>query len=196
VPGTGRGPSGRVDLERARVSAKEPLAGVEALAPAFACRSAFRGGQEVLQRDVEHRGPRLGERLVAVGDCRTHSDPPAACLLDARSHEQLGIDRDRAAVADEDASRHRRERVPGGEEPARLVERGRDDAAVRDAGTALVALVEGEERLVLRETCFGRLRQPQTDRVVAAAPARRVVVRRDLVYGQTPSKVPKRSSCR
>jgi hypothetical protein len=65
-----------------------------------------------------------------------------------------------------------------------------------DAGAALMAFVEREERFVLREPRFGGLRQAQADRVVAAAPARRIVMRGDLVYGQTPSKVPKRNSWR
>ena len=76
------------------------------------------------------------------------------------------------AVADEDPRRHGRERVPGGEQPDRLVERARDEPAVDDARAALVALVEREVRLVLGQALGGRQRQVQAVRVVPASPAR------------------------
>jgi hypothetical protein len=60
---------------------------------------------------------------------------------------------------------------------------------VRESGAALVALVERERRLVGVGALLGRLREPEADRVVAAAEAGRVVVRRDL------QRIPPRSKC-
>jgi hypothetical protein len=51
---------------------------------------------------------------------------------------------------------------------------------VREAGPALVALVERERDLVGVGALLRRLREPEADWVVAAAEASRVVVRRDL----------------
>jgi hypothetical protein len=51
---------------------------------------------------------------------------------------------------------------------------------VRQAGPALVPLVERERRLVPVGAFALRLRQVEADRVVAAPEAGRVVVRRDL----------------
>jgi hypothetical protein len=51
---------------------------------------------------------------------------------------------------------------------------------VREAGPALVAVVERERRLVPVGTFELRLWQVEADRVVAAPEAGRVVVRRDL----------------
>jgi hypothetical protein len=60
---------------------------------------------------------------------------------------------------------------------------------VRESGAALVALVERELRLVVVGAFIVRLRQVEADRVVAAAEAGRVVVRRD------PQRMPPRSKC-
>jgi hypothetical protein len=60
---------------------------------------------------------------------------------------------------------------------------------VGEPGPALVALVEREARLVAVESFFCRLWQAEADRVVAAAKAGRVVVRREL------QRIPPRSKC-
>jgi len=60
---------------------------------------------------------------------------------------------------------------------------------VREARPALVALVEGERRLVAVGALGLRLGKVESDRVVAAPEARRVVVRRDL------QRMPPRSKC-
>src|SRR5207253_10503377 len=109
---------------------------------------SLRRGEEVLERDVEEPGARLGERLVAVEELAADADPPAAARLDARADEELRVDRHRVAVADEDPRRHGREAVPGGEQPAGLVEDGRDEPPVDDPGAALMALVAVDVRLV------------------------------------------------
>ena len=142
---------------------------------------------------MQERRAALGEALGAVGDRRVDVQPPAARLLEPRADQELGVDRHGLAVADEDPRRHRRERVPGRQQADRLVERAGDEPAVRDPGTALVALVEREVRLVLGQALRGRQRQAQAGRVVAAPPARGVMVRRDRAC-QTFSNVPKRSS--
>jgi hypothetical protein len=48
--------------------------------------------------------------------------------------------------------------VPGGEEAARLVERRAHEAAVDDSRPGLVALPEGEGRLVALDSLLGRKR--------------------------------------
>jgi hypothetical protein len=50
----------------------------------------------------------------------------------------------------------------------------------------LVALVEAERGLVLRRALLARMRKVDSGRVVAAAPAGRVVVRRDLAQRSPP----------
>ena len=59
---------------------------------------------------------------------------------------------------------------------------------MREAGATLVALVERECRLVDVGALLGGLRKPEADRVVAAAEAGRVVVRRDLQRSPPRSK--------
>src|SRR5436190_1317390 len=120
-------------------------------------------------------------------------DSSAARPLELRPQQELRVDRYRTAVADEDPRRDRREPVPRREEPARLVERGGDEPAVDEAGPALVPLVEADVGLVLFGALDLRHGQREPERIVAAAPARRVVMRRDPVH-QTFSNVPMRSS--
>jgi hypothetical protein len=60
---------------------------------------------------------------------------------------------------------------------------------VDEARPALVALVEGERGLVAVGALFFRLRELKADRIVTAAEAGRVVVRRDL------QRSPPRSKC-
>jgi hypothetical protein len=69
--------------------------------------------------------------------------------------------------------------VPCGEQPARLVERGADDPAVRDPRAALVVDAERHDRRVLVRALVRRDRHSQPELVVAAAEARRVVMGRD-----------------
>ena len=59
--------------------------------------------------------------------------------------------------------------MPGREQPACLVERCADDAAVRDARAALVMDAEGHLRGVGLRALRGRERHPQPQLVVAAA---------------------------
>jgi hypothetical protein len=82
-----------------------------------------------------------------------------------------------------------REAVPGDEQAADLVEERRDETAVDEPRTALVALVERERRLVaVRALPFG-LGEVEADRVVAAAETGRVVVWWDV------QRRPPRSKC-
>ena len=100
------------------------------------------------------------------------------------AQQKLGVDRHRTAEAHEHARGHGRERVPGREQPARFVERRRDEPAVHEPRAALVSLVEREVGLVLGQPLGGGRRQPQAGGVVAAAPARRVMVRGDLLHAR------------
>src|SRR5581483_4415164 len=148
-------------------------------APRLAGRPSLGRREEVLERHVQERRPSLGEHLVAVPQRAVHVEPPSLAAGHLGAYEERPLDRDRPAKADEDARRHGRESVPRGEQPARLVEERRDDAAVDDAGTALVPLVEGAFGLVELDPLALGQRQPEPDRVVAAAVAGRVVLRRD-----------------
>jgi hypothetical protein len=69
--------------------------------------------------------------------------------------------------------------VPGGEEAAGFVERGGDEPAVREPRAGLVTFVEVEARLVALGALLARERKVNPRRIVAAAPAGWVVVRRD-----------------
>ncbi len=141
---------------------------------------------------MEECAPGLGEDVVLVTEGGVDVQAPAARACEPRLELELAVDPDGPPVADEDARGDGREPVPGREQPARLVERGGDEAAVDDAGPALVALVERERRALALEPLLPRLRQSEPLRIVAAPPAGRIVVGRDH---QTFSKVPRRSSC-
>ena len=150
----------------------------------------------MLERHVQERGPRLGEHLVAVADLRCDPEASSPLARDLGLHEQLGVDVDGPAVAHEDPSRHGRKAVPGREQPAGLVERGRDEPAVDEPRASLMALVEGKPRFVLRQALAGRAWKPDPGGRTAATPAGGVVVRRDYPdVCHTFSKVPNRSSC-
>jgi len=74
--------------------------------------------------------------------------------------------------------------------------RRRDEPAVREPRSGLVALVELEPRFVLGRPFLGGPRQADPAGGVSAAPAGCVVVGRDYGIGcHTFSNVPKRSSC-
>jgi len=135
--------------------------------------------EEVLERHVDEREARFGEQLVLVPELAPHEDPPALLVFDEGPDLQRPVDRDRPAVAEEHPAGDRREAVPGGEEAARLVDQRRDQPAVRESRAALVALVEGERRLVAVGALLLRPWKMKSDRVVAAPEAGRVVVRRD-----------------
>src|SRR6266545_2211217 len=166
-----------------------PSGAGEPLPPSLAGRAAFRGRQKVLERDVDEGHPRFGEELARVPELPADVDPPPLLLLDPAAHRERPIDRHGPAVAKEDAAGHGREAVPGGEKTARLVEECGDEAAMDEARTALVTLVEGEPRLVAVGTFLLGRREVKADRVVAAAEAGRVVVRGDL------QRRPPRSKC-
>ena len=108
-------------------------------------------------------------------------EPAAVCVVERGADQELGVDRHGVAVADEDPRRHGGERVPGGEEADRLVQRTGDEPAVDDPGAALMVLAEGEVRLVLGQALRRRERQVQAGGVVAAPPARRIMVRWNLM---------------
>ena len=84
------------------------------------------------------------------------------------------------AIADEDPRRHGREAIPGGEESAGLVEEGGDEPTVDDPRPALVSLLEVDVGLVELPALDLRRRQPEPEGRLPAAPAGRVVVRRDV----------------
>jgi hypothetical protein len=68
--------------------------------------------------------------------------------------------------------------VPGGEEAARLVERGPHEAAVDDSRPGLMALPEGEGRLVALDSLLRRKRKVDPFWIVSAPPARGVMMGR------------------
>ena len=152
----------------------------QAPAPGFAGGASFRGGEEMLERDVEEGGAGLGEHSASVVEVAVDVQAPPADARQPGGDRQLGVDRNRPAIAHEDARGDRGKAVPGGEEPARLVEGGSDESAVNEPGTALVPLVERERRLVPLETLGLGRRQADPVGVGAAAPARGVVVWRNL----------------
>jgi hypothetical protein len=135
---------------------------------------------------VEERGSRLGQDLVAVVKLAVDVRAPAARIGHPTADEEVVIDVDGPSVAHEDARGHGREAVPRGEEAARLVERRGDEAAVDEPRGRLVALVEAEPSLVLGRALLTRMRQVDSGRVVAAAPAGWVVVRRDPAQRNPP----------
>jgi hypothetical protein len=131
----------------------------------------------VLERDVEERAARLGQHVVApVAELCVYVDPPAAAVGHPGSQPERPVDRHGPPIADEDPRRHGREAVPRREETARLVERGRHEAAVHDPGPGLVPLAEGHGSLVPLDPLLGRPGKVEAVGVVAAPPARRVVV--------------------
>ena len=143
----------------------------------------------MLERNVNEREPRLGEQLVRVPELTANVHPAALLVADPRVNTQRPVDRDRSAVAQEHPAGDRREPVPGRKEAACFVDQRRDEPTVHETGTALVALVEREGRLVPVGSLGLRLREVEADRIVAAAKAGGVVVRRDL------QRMPPRSKC-
>jgi hypothetical protein len=140
----------------------------------------------MLERDVKKRGSSLGEHFVAGHEVPVDVRAAAARVRHPGLHQEVSVDRHRPPKTDKDAGGHGGEAVPGGEEPARLVQRGRDEAAVDESGAGLVALVEAEVRLVSLGLLLGREREVDPCRVVAATPAGGVVVRRDPAQRNPP----------
>src|SRR5512132_557124 len=170
------------------------FAGGEPAPPLFAGRLTFRRSEKVLQRDVEEGATRLREDVVAVHDLARDVNPTAALALDPGLDKQLRIDRHRTAEVDEEPARDGREAVPGGEQTARFVERSSDEPTVHEPRRGLVPLVELEIGLVLGQPLALGLAQVDSERVVAAAPTGRIVVRRHprlraLPHGCPPSRL-------
>jgi hypothetical protein len=140
----------------------------------------------VLERDVEKGATRLGEHLSVRAQGSFDVDPAPATLRHPGGDVELSVDQDRPAPAHEDPRGHDGKPVPGGEEPARLVQGRTDEAAVDDSGPALVALAEEEGRLVALTPLLGRKREMDAVRIVAAPPTRRIVVRRYALYRRPP----------
>jgi hypothetical protein len=145
--------------------------------------------QEVIEWDVNEREPGLGQQLARLPELSADVHSATLLVFDPRAHRERRVDWDRPPVAEEYPAGDRREAVPGRDEPARLVDERRDHSAVGQARPALVALVEGEGRLVPVAALRLGLRKPEADRVVAAPEAGRVVMRRDL------QRMPPRSKC-
>ena len=142
----------------------------------------------MLERHVEEGAACFGQGLRAIAKLGVHVQAPAAAVSYPGDKGELPVDESRAAVADEDANGHRREAVPGGEEAARLVECRAHEAAMDDSRPGLVALSEGESRLVARDSLLRRKRKVDAFRIVPAAPARGVVMRRDPRFYRNPPR--------
>ena len=138
---------------------------------------------------MKEHSVRLGQELLAVSKGRRDLDSAAPLGGHARRDPQRAVDRSGPAEADRDPGGHGRKAVPGRKEAAGLVDQCRDEPSVHETGAALVALVEREGRLVAVGSLGLRLREVEADRIVAAAEAGGVVVRRDL------QRMPPRSKC-
>ena len=118
-------------------------------------------------------------------------DPSAVVPDELGSDRVLAVDVHGPPEPDGEVRGHRREAVPGRENPGRFVERRGDEAAVLDARPRLVVLREREPGLVLAYALLGRMGKLDAGGVVPAAPAGRVVMRRDSrLYRRPP-----RSKC-
>jgi hypothetical protein len=144
----------------------------------------------VLERDVEEGSAGLGEELSAVVELPLHVDAPPAAVRDSGRDGQVAVDERRLPVADEHPSRHCREAVPGGEQPARFVERRSDEPSVDNPGAGLVPFGEGKGRLVALQPLLCGQRQVDAVGIGTATPARGVMVRRYPFYRRPP-----RSKC-
>jgi hypothetical protein len=144
----------------------------------------------MLEWDVDERALGVGKELLAVPELGADLEPAAALVVELCRDRQTAVDVHRPEEANREAGRHRRKTVPCCEKPAGLVERGADKAAVHEAGPGLMLIVKGERRLVARQSLLLGDGQVDSCRVVAAAPARRVVMRRDAVQ-----RMPPRSKC-
>jgi hypothetical protein len=136
---------------------------------------------------MQEGGARFGQDLGALTELAVDVDPPPTTVRHPGCERQGAVDEDRAPVAYEDPRRHGGEAVPRREQPARLVERGADESSVHDPGPGLVTLAEREGRLVALDSLLGRARKVEAvPALVPAAPARRIVVRGNLLYRRPP----------
>jgi hypothetical protein len=163
---------------------------VKLSAPGLAHRSAFRRGEEVLERHVEESRASLGENLVAVAQQAFDADTAPSAVGHPGRHGQRAVDEDGTAVADEDSRGDGREPVPRREKPAGFVEGGADEAAVRDPRRGLVAFAEREGGFVAVDSLLGGKGKVKPVRIVTTSPTGRVVVRREPLYRRPP-----RSKC-
>ena len=154
--------------------------------PGRAGRPSFRAREEVLERHVQESAASLGEDLAVQTEVAVDVDPPPAALGHPRGDAEIAVDEHGPAVADEDPDGHGREAVPRGEEAAGFIQRGADEASVDDSRRGLMALAEGERRLVAVDSLLRGEREVDAVRVVATAPTRRVVVRRDSAQRRPP----------
>ena len=154
--------------------------------PGFAGGPSFRTREEVLERHVQEGAASFGEDLSVQSEVAVDVDPAPAALGHPRGDRKVALDEYGPAVADEDPGGHGREAVPRGEEAARLVEGRADNASVDDPRRSLVALAEGKRRLVAVDALLRWWRELDAVRVVATAPTRRVVVRRNSAQRRPP----------
>ncbi len=116
----------------------------------------------MLGADVRAFRPRMGEDEAAlVLHTRLHDDAALLGVGDLGGHTQLLLDRDGREVAKLEARGDGRRDREARHLPARLVEKRRDETAVRDPRSALEALGKGVRRLEL----------PFSERPVEAQPA-------------------------
>src|SRR5207245_1928536 len=161
--------------------------------PCLSGSPALGRGEKVLQRDVQECRASLGERLGPLSQSRAHVDSASARRLQLGPKEQLRVDRDGVAVADEDPCRHRGKPVPRRKEPARLVERRRHEPPVDDAGAGLMPFVDVRVRLVLLDPLALRQRAAQAGAACASpGPAQRIGSSHAWAYGNVvpPPTVP------
>jgi hypothetical protein len=144
----------------------------------------------VLEWHVEKRAAGLRQHVAAGPQLAVDVDAPAAAVGHPGGDTERFVDEHRPPVADEHARSHGREAMPRREETAGFVERRADEPAVRDARAGLVVLAEGKRRLVPLDALLSREGQMDSLRVVAATPARLLVVREDSLYRRPP-----RSKC-
>jgi hypothetical protein len=143
----------------------------------------------MLERHVQEGAPRLGEELAPVPEVSVDVDPSTTALRHPGGDPKLPVDEHGPAIADEHPGGDHREAVPGAQEAARLVERRAHETPVDDPRPGLVALPEGEGRLVALDPLLRGEREVNAVRVVATPPTRRIVMGRD-VYRRPP-----RSKC-
>lgn len=134
----------------------------------------------MLERDVDEGTVGIGEQLVSVSELAMDLESAAAGLAELGRNLQWCVDMDRLQEADRKAGGDRREAVPGGEKAAGFIERGSDEAAVREPGCRLMLVAKREGRAVLAQALLRRRRESDSGGVLATTPAARVVVRGDL----------------
>ena len=161
----------------------------KALRPKVASGTALGRAQEVLERHVDEGPVGIGEELAAVPQVAVDLKAPPSAFTELRGDLQRGVDVHRLEEPDREAGGDRGEAVPGGEQPAGLVECGCDEAAVGEPGRRLVLGTEREGCVVGGEALLLGRRERDPVGVVATTPAARVVVGRDL------QRMPPRSKC-